>query len=212
MSTHTHNSSFSRTKPSQNTISSKYINLTLRVIRIGYDGGNSINLMSMLITKPKENEVIEYPMEYDKLLHSEYERKFGSDGMLFTNNTIIDKQRAVAGYMIKKIGLNLIKGKSIMNISLPINIFDTRSILELYAWQNAYAAILLEKAGTVKGNALEKIKYSTAFAITRFHLSGAQLKPFNPILGETFQCKIGDSNFYFEQTRHHPPILNFYVS
>jgi hypothetical protein len=87
----------------------------------------------MLITKPKKNEVIEYPMEYDKLLHSEYERKFGSDDMLITNNTIIDKEQAVAGYMIKKIGLNLIKGKSIMNISLPINIFDTRSILELYA-------------------------------------------------------------------------------
>ena len=54
--------------------------------------------------------------------------------MIFTNTTVIEKQRAVAGYMIKNIGLNLIKGKSIMNVSLPINIFDTRSILELYAW------------------------------------------------------------------------------
>jgi hypothetical protein len=51
--------------------------------------------------------------------------------MIFTNTQIIEKQRAVAGYMIKKIGLNLIKGKSIMNISLPINIFDYRTILEL---------------------------------------------------------------------------------
>lgn len=46
--------------------------------------------------------------------------------------------------------------------------------------------------------------------MSKFNLSGAQLKPFNPILGETFQCKINDTLFYFEQTCHHPPILNFY--
>lgn len=55
----------------------------------------------------------------------------GSDEIVFLNQEVIDKQRSVAGYLIKNIGLNLIKGKSIMNISLPINIFDTRSILEL---------------------------------------------------------------------------------
>jgi len=37
------------------------------------------------------------------------------------------------------------------------------------------------------------------------------LKPFNPILGETFQVKIGDTEVYTEQTSHHPPILNFYI-
>lgn len=64
-------------------------------------------------------------------MHKEYERKFGSDGLVFTNDEVINKQRSVAGYLVKKIGLNLIKGKSIMNVSLPLTIFDTRSILEL---------------------------------------------------------------------------------
>lgn len=62
---------------------------------------------------------------------NEYEKKFGSDGMIFRNINVIEKQRAVAGYLIKNIGLNIIKGKSIMNVSLPINIFDERSLLEL---------------------------------------------------------------------------------
>ena len=162
------------------------------------------------IPKPKENEIIEYSKEYDKVLFTEFERKFGSDGMIFTNYSVIEKQKAVVGYLLKNIGYNLIKGKSIMNVSLPINVFDTRTILELYAWQNAYASILLEK-GALATDKLEKLKWSTAFVITRFHLTGAQLKPFNPILGETFQCKINDSMFYFEQTSHHPPIFNFYV-
>lgn len=37
------------------------------------------------------------------------------------------------------------------------------------------------------------------------------LKPFNPILGETFQTKIGNTEICVEQTSHHPPILNFYI-
>jgi hypothetical protein len=36
-------------------------------------------------------------------------------------------------------------------------------------------------------------------------------KPFNPILGETFQAKIGDAEVYMEQTSHHPPIFNYYI-
>jgi len=47
--------------------------------------------------------------------------------------------------------------------------------------------------------------------MTRFHLSGAQLKPFNPILGETFQTKILDTEYYMEQVSHHPPMSRFYV-
>lgn len=39
-----------------------------------------------------------------------------------------------------------------------------------------------------------------------------QFKPFNPILGETFQASIGKStNLYMEQTSHHPPIYNFLI-
>ena len=36
-------------------------------------------------------------------------------------------------------------------------------------------------------------------------------KPFNPILGETFQSKIGNTECFLEQTSHHPPIFNFFM-
>jgi hypothetical protein len=58
-------------------------------------------------------------------------------------------------------------------------------------------------------NPLEKLKLVTTYAMTTVHLAVAQLKPFNPILGETFQSKVEDSLFYIEQTCHHPPVLNF---
>ena len=34
-------------------------------------------------------------------------------------------------------------------------------------------------------------------------------KPFNPIIGETFQATVGDTQCYSEQTSHHPPITNY---
>lgn len=48
--------------------------------------------------------------------------------------------------------------------------------------------------------------------MTTTHLAVAQLKPFNPILGETFQTDINGTKFYIEQTSHHPPIFNFLIS
>ena len=36
-------------------------------------------------------------------------------------------------------------------------------------------------------------------------------KPFNPILGETFQMRAKNSLYFVEQTCHHPPIHNYYI-
>jgi hypothetical protein len=81
--------------------------------------------------KPINNEIISYDLEYEKILIEQYERKLGTEGLKYLDYNVIEKQRSVAGYLIKTVGMNLIQGKSIMNVSLPINIFDNRSILEL---------------------------------------------------------------------------------
>lgn len=36
-------------------------------------------------------------------------------------------------------------------------------------------------------------------------------KPFNPILGETFQAYLGGIPIYYEQVSHHPPISSYYM-
>lgn len=113
-------------------------------------------------------------------------------------------------YFLKKIGSNLFSGKSIMNISLPINLFDERSLLESFAHNHALAPYFLEKAGREEFD-LERMKLTTTFALTTLHLKITMTKPFNPILGETFQARIGNTMMYLEQTSHHPPVYNFYV-
>ena len=50
-----------------------------------------------------------------------------------------------------------------------------------------------------------------SYAISSLHCSTTMFKPFNPILGETFQCKVNNSMFYIEQTSHHPPIYHYLV-
>ena len=55
------------------------------------------------------------------------------------------------------------------------------------------------------------MKYVTKFftGIAPLHLNIA--KPFNPILGETFEARIGGIPVYMEQISHHPPISAVYM-
>jgi hypothetical protein len=53
-------------------------------------------------------------------------------GLIFRDNLMIAKQDKVIGYLVKKIGSNLLKGRSVMNISLPVSIFDKRTLLQVY--------------------------------------------------------------------------------
>lgn len=59
---------------------------------------------------------------------------------------------------------------------------------------------------------LEKIKRVATFLIANIPLQLVGYKPFNPIIGETFQCRIANSiDVYLEMTSHFPPIFNYYV-
>jgi hypothetical protein len=54
----------------------------------------------------------------------------GESGLEWINQEEIKKQRSIISYLLSKVGGNLLTGKSIMNVSLPIYIFDERSLLE----------------------------------------------------------------------------------
>jgi hypothetical protein len=111
--------------------------------------------------KPLPDEEISHMYVYNKMIKTDFEKTLNSEGLVFTNKEIIDKQRAVVGYLIKKVGMNILTGKSIMNVSLPINIFDIRSHLEVYAYQNSYSSFI-EKAAKTEDK-LEKLKLVTIY-------------------------------------------------
>jgi hypothetical protein len=163
-----------------------------------------------LIELEKTNKEIKYIIAYEECAKRNYMKTYGNEGLEFIDEVTLEKQRSVISYIIGKIGSNLVNGKSVMNVSLPIYIFDSRSLLDTFAYDYRLASHYLEKAAMISDK-LERIKLITTYYITAFHFSLALTKPFNPIIGETFQAKVGNNLVYLEQTSHHPPISHYYV-
>jgi len=144
---------------------------------------------------PKYEEYTEMGYEADAKL-----------GLLYKDADVISKQRKVILYLIKSMGANMLQGKSIMNVSLPVTIFDKYSLLQRSARDFVFAPYFVEKMYEAE-DPIEKLKYAVALCVAGLHVGISHKKPFNPVWGETYQCKIGDNlNVYCEQTSHHPPI------
>ena len=112
-------------------------------------------------------------------------------------------------YLVTKFSKNILQGKSVLNISLPVFMFDKRTLHMAFAYEQIFAPIFLTKAALCKDK-IERLKWVTTYLVSALHLSLTQLKPFNPIIGETFQCRIGNIDIYIEHTVNHPITLNFY--
>jgi hypothetical protein len=108
----------------------------------------------------KEVEPINYKYKYHEHIRTHYVLKPGNNALEFTDEECIQKQSGIITELISKLGKNIIQGKGIMNVSLPIRIFDERSLLEVFAHQICLAPHFLEKAG-LEEDPLEKMKYVT---------------------------------------------------
>jgi len=53
------------------------------------------------------------------------------------------------------------------------------------------------------------LKLVIGLQVGSMHCSLHSEKPFNPILGETFQAQIGASSLFCEQSSHHPPVTHY---
>eukprot|EP00916_Digyalum_oweni_P024646 GHVL01040778.1.p1 GENE.GHVL01040778.1~~GHVL01040778.1.p1 ORF type:complete len:897 (-),score=258.97 GHVL01040778.1:339-3029(-) len=135
-----------------------------------------------------------------------------SGGLICIDNKILNKQKGVMLDLLTSAGKSLIEGSGISRISLPIRVFEAKSTLERLSESWSYSYIYLTKASLETGNdkCVERLKYIICFIISGLHRGIGQLKPFNPILGETFEgiCKNGD-DVYMEHTSHHPPISHY---
>lgn len=46
-----------------------------------------------------------------------------NEGVICTNEKILKEQKKIFGHVLKSLGSNILKSKSILNISLPVSIF-----------------------------------------------------------------------------------------
>lgn len=143
---------------------------------------------------------------------------FGTDfrrdptvGLEVLNREWIENQQKVISQILKSIGRNILEGKSIMSMSLPVNIFSKDTILQRAAKGITYAPIFVQKAAETS-DPLEQFKLAVTFYFSILHLGCEQEKPFNPIVGETYQGYIAGTPVVVEQISHHPPISYLMVT
>ena len=131
-------------------------------------------------------------------------------GVYCLNQEIVDRQSGVIKDLIIQLTKSILS-RTHITISLPIRIFEPRSMIERYVDWFAFAPDLLEKAAKCEDN-IETFKYVILFSLSALFRSTEQLKPLNPLLGETYQCEWEDgSKCYIEHMSHTPPISNIYI-
>ena len=105
-------------------------------------------------------------------------------------------------------------GKDLSTISFPVSFNCPLSLLQAAAEEYEYAADLLERAGKSQ-DWVERICLVGAFAISGYASTKlrASRKPFNPLLGETYECVREDKHWKFlaEKVVHQPPVVAFYA-
>ncbi|WFD42124.1 Oxysterol-binding protein 3 [Malassezia psittaci] len=105
-------------------------------------------------------------------------------------------------------------GKDLSTISFPVSFNCPLSLLQAVAEEYEYAPSLLERAASSQDN-VERLSLVSAFAVSGYASTAQRSirKPFNPLLGETYECIRADRDLHFvaEKVVHRPPIVAAYA-
>lgn len=103
-------------------------------------------------------------------------------------------------------------GKELSKIPMPVNFSEPLSMLQRLTEDYEYADIL--DTASLCSDACEQMAYVAAFTVSSYaSTSNRTGKPFNPLLGETYECnRMSDLGWraISEQVSHHPPMLAQY--
>lgn len=98
-------------------------------------------------------------------------------------------------------------GKELSRIPMPVNVNEPLSMLQRVAEDYEYSHIL--DSAAMCTDTCEELAHVAAFTISCYGNSNNRAtKPFNPLLGETFECDRWEElgwRFFAEQVSHHPP-------
>lgn len=99
-------------------------------------------------------------------------------------------------------------GKELSKIPMPVNFNEPLSMLQRLTEDYEYASIL-DQAAEIEDEC-EQLAYVAAFTVSAYATTANRTgKPFNPLLGETFECDRTEDlgwRCIAEQVSHHPPM------
>ncbi|CAD8122412.1 unnamed protein product [Paramecium sonneborni] len=139
------------------------------------------------------------------IFRKDFQRDEKNGGLKCINEVKVNAQKSVVKFLLARIGTSLLMGRSLTTISMPVTIFESRSNTERACNSLAFAPVFLDDAAISKDK-FYRIKQCAAFSFGFIFSYLSMEKPFNPILGETFQGYFDNCPIYCEQISHHPPI------
>ncbi|KAL5390808.1 hypothetical protein PMIN06_008299 [Paraphaeosphaeria minitans] len=98
-------------------------------------------------------------------------------------------------------------GKDMTKMTLPVSFNEPTSLLQRVAEDMEYTDLL--DTAAERTDSTERLLYVAAFAASEYASTiGRVAKPFNPLLGETYEYARPDKGyrFFIEQVSHHPPV------
>ncbi|XP_061562443.1 oxysterol-binding protein-related protein 7 [Phycodurus eques] len=99
-------------------------------------------------------------------------------------------------------------GKDLARVSMPAALNEPVNLLQRLCEELEYSQLL--DAASATADPYQRMVHIAAFAISGYSTATfrSRYKPFNPVLGETYECVRDDRGFRFisEQVCHHPPI------
>uniref|UniRef100_A0A671UX30 Oxysterol-binding protein n=1 Tax=Sparus aurata TaxID=8175 RepID=A0A671UX30_SPAAU len=99
-------------------------------------------------------------------------------------------------------------GKDLSKVTMPVQLNEPLNTLQRLCEELEYSE-LLDRAAITQ-DPFERMVYIATFVVSGYASSHCRTggKPFNPVLGETYECDRPDKGFRFvaEQVSHHPPI------
>ncbi|KAJ2689665.1 Oxysterol-binding protein 3, partial [Coemansia spiralis] len=104
-------------------------------------------------------------------------------------------------------------GKELTSIAMPLVMNEPINALQALCEEMRFSRLLQEADS--KDDSLDRLMYVAAFAVGVLSLkkNRAERKPFNPLLGETYELVDPQFGFRFvsEKVSHHPPVMACYA-
>lgn len=141
----------------------------------------------------------------------------GTDIMHFPKFLQVERRKKLPDPVEKEKGVSLWSmirdnvGKDLTRVCLPVYFNEPLSSLQK-CFEDLEYSHLLDKAyeSGVMGNSLMRIMNVAAFAVSGYASSDGRLcKPFNPLLGETYEADYPEKGirFFSEKVSHHPMLI-----
>ncbi|KAI7798916.1 oxysterol-binding protein-related protein 3a [Triplophysa rosa] len=126
--------------------------------------------------------------------------------------TVTRRQRLPSARMNESVNLwSMLRsniGKDLSKVAMPVQLNEPINTLQRLCEEIEYHHLLDTAADT--NDPHMRMVYVAAFAVSAYACSFTRAggKPFNPVLGETYECLRPDKGFRFisEQVSHHPPV------